>query len=132
MAGTFKKQKFSGWPEIVAFCVILLLALLFRTYGLDKVPPAFFGDEANIALDSQSILQGNFSLITPHEGGEGSLWAYLLALTFAVFKPSIASARGAAVAFSVAGIGVVFALARLLLLPQLGRFQVLAVATLTG
>ncbi|HHJ07140.1 MAG TPA: hypothetical protein ENK24_06545, partial [Anaerolineae bacterium] len=118
--------------EIIALVAILLLALFFRTYGLNKVPPAFFGDEANIALDAQSILQGNFYLITPHEGGEGSLWAYLLALTFALFKPGIASARGLAAAVSVAGVGAVFALARLLLLPLLGRWQTLAAAAIAG
>ncbi len=119
-------------PEIITLAAILLLALLFRTYGLNKVPPAFLGDEANIALDAQSILQGNFYLITPHEGGEGSLWAYLLALAFALFKPSIASARGLAVAVSVAGVGAVFMLARCLLLPLLGRWQALAVAAISG
>jgi predicted membrane-bound mannosyltransferase len=111
---------------------ILLLALFFRIYGLDKVPPGFFGDEAYLALDAQSILQGNRFLIGPNEGTSGSLWLYLLAVTFSLFGVTIASARGLSVAVSIAGIVVAFFFTRFLFAPVLTRVQATLIATLVG
>ncbi len=114
--------------EYGALIAVLALAFFFRVYGLDKVPPAFFPDEGNIAIDAQLIQQGHFYFITPHEGGEGSLFAYLMAATFSLFGASIASARGLVVAISVVGIGATYFLVRQLFAATLSHRQSFVVA----
>ncbi len=125
------KRPFYG--ELAGLLLVLLSAVFFRVYGsLDKVPPAFFPDEANMALDAQSILQGHFYLITPHEGGEGSLYAYLLALTFALFGAGIWQARMLSAALSVISVGVAFIFLHRLLIPRMGAWAALAVSIFAG
>lgn len=119
--------------QIVVLLLVLLIviATIFRVYNLDKVPPAFFPDEANIALDAQDILAGNFYLRTPHEGGEGALFAYLLAGAFSLFGSSILVARGVVAAVSVLGVVAVFGLAYRLN-GRWGKMPSIWVATLAG
>lgn len=125
------KRPFYG--ELAGLLLVLLSAVFFRVYGgLDKVPPAFFPDEANMALDAQSILQGHFYLITPHEGGEGSLYAYLLALTFALFGAGIWQARMLSAVLSVISVGVAFIFLHRLLIPRMGAWAALAVSIFAG
>jgi hypothetical protein len=113
--------------------LVLVLAALFRFYGnLEQVPPAFFPDEANMALDAQSILGGQFYLITPHEGGEGSLYAYLLALVFGLFGPGISQARMLTAMLSVISAGAAFVFMYYLLHPRMGQWPALGVSTFTG
>ena len=117
---------------LVTLILVLIVATLFRVVNIQNAPPAFFPDEANMALDAQSILDGQFYLITPHEGGEGALYAYLLALTFALFSPGILQARMLTAVISLISAAAAFGFIYYLLLPRLGRWPTLAVSTFTG
>lgn len=122
----------SQW-KLIGLLLVGALASLFRIYGgLEQVPPAFFPDEANMALDAQSILAGHFYLVTPHEGGEGALYAYLLALTFAVFGAGILQARMLTAVLSVISAAAAFGFVYYLLLSRLGRWPALAVGIMAG
>ena len=122
----------SHW-NLIGLLLVLTTAALFRVYGgLEEVPPAFFPDEANMALDAQSILGGQFYLITPHEGGEGALYAYLLALTFGLFGPGILQARMLTAVLSVISAAAAFGIIYYLFHPRLGQWPTLAVSTFTG
>jgi hypothetical protein len=119
-------------PYLLILIAILLVAALFRVVNIQNVPPAFFPDEANMALDAQSIMQGHLYLVTPHEGGEGALYAYLLALTFALFGAGILQARLLTAAVSVVSVGVAFVFLHRLLLTRLGTRPALAVSAFAG
>jgi 4-amino-4-deoxy-L-arabinose transferase-like glycosyltransferase len=122
----------SQW-KLIGLLLVVALTSLFRIYGgLEQVPPAFFPDEANMAIDAQSILEGHLYLVTPHEGGEGALYAYLLALTFAMFGAGILQARMLSALISVISAAAAFGFIHYLLLPRLGRWPTLAISTLTG
>lgn len=112
--------------------LVLTVATLFRVVNIQNAPPAFFPDEANMALDAESILGGQFYLITPHEGGEGALYAYLMALTFGLFGPGILQARMLTAVLSVISAAAAFGFIYFLFLSRLGQWPTLAVSTFTG
>lgn len=122
----------SHW-NLIGLLLVLTTAALFRIYGgLEEVPPAFFPDEANMALDAEAILGGQFYLITPHEGGEGALYAYLMALTFGLFGPGILQARMLTALLSVISAAAALEFIYYLFLSRLGQWPTLAVSTFTG
>jgi hypothetical protein len=120
------------YTYIFLLVLILAVATLFRIVDIQNAPPAFFPDEANMAVDALSIMQGNFYLVTPHEGGEGALYAYLLALTFSIFGPGILQARMLTAALSAMSAGVAFAFLYRLLAPRLGNWSALAGSAFAG
>jgi hypothetical protein len=120
------------YTYISLLALILVVATLFRVVDIQNAPPAFFPDEANMAVDALSIMQGNFYLVTPHEGGEGALYAYLLALTFSIFGPGILQARMLTAVLSAMSAGVAFAFLNHLLAPRLGNWSALAGSAFAG
>ncbi len=120
------------FPYILIFTVVLVVAAVFRLVNIVDAPPAFYPDEANMAVDALSIMQGNIYVVTPHEGGEGALYAYLLALTFALFGKGILQARLLTAVLSVISTGIAFVFLFRLLAPRLGNWPALAISTFAG
>jgi hypothetical protein len=120
------------FPYILIFTLVLVVAAVFRVVNIVDAPPAFYPDEANMAVDALSIMQGHVYVVTPHEGGEGALYAYLLALTFALFGKGILQARLLTAVLSVISTGIAFAFLFRLLAPRLGNWPALAISTFAG
>jgi hypothetical protein len=77
-------------------------------------------------------MQGNFYLVTPHEGGEGALYAYLLALTFSIFGPGILQARLLTAVLSAISAGIAFAFLYHVLAPRVGNWPALVSSAFAG
>lgn len=70
---------------------ILLIALFFRLWQLDKIPPGLYPDVAingNDALDTLENCRG-FKLFYPENNGREGLFMWLIAFCFAIFGPSV-------------------------------------------
>jgi 4-amino-4-deoxy-L-arabinose transferase-like glycosyltransferase len=95
------------WEDGLAIGVIVL-ALVLRAYHLDTIPPGFWGDEGNDAIEAQDVLQGRFpSPFNTDWGGNPAMKAYVNALSFLIFGQNIFGLRmvGAiAGTLSIAGI----------------------------
>jgi 4-amino-4-deoxy-L-arabinose transferase-like glycosyltransferase len=95
------------WTDALAIGVIVL-ALVLRAYHVDTIPPGFWGDEGNDAIEAQDVLQGRFpSPFNTDWGGNPAMKAYVNALSFLIFGQNIFGLRmvGAiAGTLSIAGI----------------------------
>jgi 4-amino-4-deoxy-L-arabinose transferase-like glycosyltransferase len=68
----------SHWLLVV---VILLVALFFRAYNLDRVPPGLEGDEIFNAWDGLQAWKRPFTVFVPTNYGSETMLIYLIALT---------------------------------------------------
>ncbi len=76
------------------FLLILIIAVFFRLYKLDSIPPGLYPDEAingNEALES--LKNKDFKLLYPENNGREGVFLWLLALSFALFDVSIWSLK---------------------------------------
>lgn len=99
-------------PSTIILALLLVVAFFFRFYQIGQVPPGLFPDEATHALDALEVLDGQITIYSPDEGSTGALWRYLLALSFALFGPSVLVLRAFASAVGVASVGMAYLLAR--------------------
>lgn len=117
----------SGWiktafqPETILFIAILLLAAGLRFIGLEQVPPGFNSDEAVGAVGALTTLERGPQLFYDGQGGGGSLGFWLLALSYALFGPSVAATRGTAAAAGLVAVAGLYFLAREMFRPALGE-----------
>ena len=61
---------------------ILLVAVLFRLWRLDAIPPGLFGDEATDGLDALDVLAGRGAIFFPANFGREGLHMWIVAGTF--------------------------------------------------
>jgi len=99
-----------------ALTLVVALAVLYRTYALDRLPPGLFGDEAADGLVAADILAGRAWPIYIEEPAATKwtsrepLYHYLTAGVFAVLAPSAWSLR---LTSAIIGSATVLALALL-------------------
>ena len=92
--------------------VLLVLAFALRAWDLDGVPPGLTHDEASNGHDSAAILRGVHRIYFPVGYGHEPLYNYSAALTTLALGQSIFTLRITTVAWGMAQIVVVAALAR--------------------
>lgn len=72
-------QRKSLWLALIVF-----VAIIFRVYAIDRLPPGLFSDEAVEGLDALDVWAGNFQ-IWFHAGlGREPLFVYLVALSYSL------------------------------------------------
>ena len=62
--------------------IILLVAVLFRLWRLDAIPPGLFGDEAQDGLDALDVVAGRGAIFFPANFGREGLHMWLVAGAF--------------------------------------------------
>lgn len=92
----------------------LLVALAVRIWLAVRTHGTLDGDEALLGIQAEHILQGERPIYFYGIPYFGSLEAYLVALLFAIFGPSVAALRAETTAFALALVGVTWWLASLL------------------
>jgi 4-amino-4-deoxy-L-arabinose transferase-like glycosyltransferase len=76
--------------EIFILILIMALAGFFRFWQLDQIPPGLYPDVAMNGINALDALKsGNFKVFYPDNNGREGLFMNLIALSFAVFGPSI-------------------------------------------
>jgi hypothetical protein len=70
------------WLEIGFVVLLFLVALLLRTWQLDRFPPGLYNDEAAYGMDGRALLAGDLRIFYERNNGREPLFIYLLALAF--------------------------------------------------
>ena len=65
---------------LLALTAILLVGAFFRLYDLDGMPPEMTSDHMEKLLDAHRILQGDYQVFFPNNGGRESFQMYAMAL----------------------------------------------------
>lgn len=76
-----------------ALLVILLLGAALRLPRLESVPPGFQFDEAYNALDATHVLEGEWEIFFPANGGREPLYTYWQTLLFALAGQNLFALR---------------------------------------
>jgi 4-amino-4-deoxy-L-arabinose transferase-like glycosyltransferase len=92
--------------------VLLLVALFFRTFNLDRVPPGLDGDEMFNGWDALRVWEGNLAVYFPANYGREPLLIYLVALTTRLLGVGPWAMRLASASCGVVGLLFTWALAR--------------------
>ncbi|MFQ6059244.1 MAG: ArnT family glycosyltransferase, partial [Anaerolineae bacterium] len=112
---------------MVTLLIILILGAALRFYRLGLVPPGFQFDEAYNVIDAVHVLEGEWQIFFPANGGREPLYTYWQALFVAGLGPNVFALRLASAVAGVATIALTYVLVRALLPHQPRR-----VATLTA
>jgi len=104
--------------------LVLLVALFFRTYNLDRVPPGLDGDEMFNGWDALRVREGNLEVYFAANFGREALLIYLIALTTHLLGMGAWAMRLASVLCGMAGLTFTWLLAR-----RLFNFRVAILAT---
>lgn len=105
-----KNEKFR---EILILGGILLLAVFFRFWMLDAVPPGLYPDVAQNGVDAQTANDtGNYQVFYPANNGREGLFINLQAFSLMLFGDSVWSLKAVAAAFGVLTVLGVYFLAR--------------------
>ena len=115
------KSQIGRWSLVI---VVLLVALFFRTYNLDRVPPGLAGDEMFNGWDALRVWKGNLAVYFPANYGREPLLIYLMALTTRLLGVGAWAMRLASVLCGMAGLAFTWLLAR-----RLFNFRVAILAT---
>ena len=76
--------------EILVLFLILVLAGFLRLWQLDTIPPGLYPDVAINGNDALNALQNrDFKVFYPEHNGREGLFFHLIALSFAIFGPSV-------------------------------------------
>jgi len=79
---------------IISLIIILSIAVFFRLYKLDSIPPGLYPDVAingNEALES--LRTGKFKIFYPENNGREGLMMWLIVISFSIFGVSIWSIK---------------------------------------
>jgi len=98
--------------EMVLLAAILLVALFFRLYHLEVVPPGLQHDEVFHGHDAYTVLLGAHRIYFESNAGNEPLFVYLVAGTIALFGTNYLGIRLAAVLCGLATIIFAYLLAR--------------------
>jgi 4-amino-4-deoxy-L-arabinose transferase-like glycosyltransferase len=91
---------------------VLLVALFFRTYNVDRIPPGLDGDEMFNAWDALRVWEGHLAVYFPANYGREPLLIYLMALTARLLGVGPWTIRLASVLCGMVGILFTWSLAR--------------------
>lgn len=87
---------------VVLFLLIMALAVFFRFYKLDQIPPALYPDVAINginAIDANST--GDYKIFYPDNNGREGLFMNLIAFSFLIFGPSVWAMKIVAALFGI-------------------------------
>lgn len=70
---------FTFHKESLLYLTIIFFVLFFRLYRLESVPPEMNSDHAEKILDSMRVLNGEYRIFFPNNGGREPLQMYLVA-----------------------------------------------------
>ncbi|MBI2911207.1 MAG: glycosyltransferase family 39 protein [Chloroflexi bacterium] len=96
----------------LTFAAILLLAAALRLYGLDRIPPGLYHDEAYNGLDAQAVLAGNLPIFFEANHGRQPLFIYLQAGAVALLGPTREALRGTSAVVGILTVFSIYFLAR--------------------
>ena len=99
-------------PTVLLAVAVLLVALCFRTYHLDRVPPGLDGDEMFNGWDALRVWEGNLAVYFAANYGREPLLIYLIAIAVRLFGVSAWALRIASVACGLVGLACTWSLAR--------------------
>ena len=99
----------SVWIPLLGVAV---LAASLRIFGIGRIPPGLYHDEAYNGLDALSVLQGNRPLYFSANNGREPLFIYLVALTIGVLGRSPGAVRIVSVLLGTATIPFTYLLTR--------------------
>lgn len=98
--------------ELLAFLLILIVAVALRLYQLDAIPPGLTHDEAGHGHDAIAILNGARPIYLTVGYGREPLYDYLNAAAMSVFGPTALTMRLTSVFASILLIPIVYLLVR--------------------
>ena len=101
-----------GLSQPLLIVSVLLLALFFRTYDLDRVPPGLDGDEMFNGWDALRVWEGNLTVYFPANYGREPLLIYLIALATRFLGMGAWTMRLPSVLCGIVGLAFTWALAR--------------------
>lgn len=78
---------------VLALLLILVVALLFRAWQIDRLPPGLFGDEAVNGLDALDVLAGRPQVFFPANFGREGLHMLVLAPFIRLLGPTALALR---------------------------------------
>jgi 4-amino-4-deoxy-L-arabinose transferase-like glycosyltransferase len=87
---------------VLGLLTVMALAVFFRFWQIDSIPPGFYPDEAiyaNNALEAWET--GKFKIFYPENNGREGLWINIIAPFLAVFGNEPWASRSAAAAFGI-------------------------------
>lgn len=118
-----------AWSRIdwLILAALTGIAIFFRFFQLNTLPPGFQFDEAFNAIDAQLVLAGNRPLFLPANAGREVLYTYWQALLIRFFGFDVYTLRLASAILGVIAVPVTYLLVRRLL-----RHQSRTVATATA
>ena len=103
-------------PELWLFVLLMLVAVFFRLWNLDEVPPGLNNDSAQNGLLALRIFQGQ--PYTPYMTGIGagheSIFLYLMAGLFELVGPTVLAIKLAAAVIGLATVVAFYSFARFL------------------
>ena len=82
-----KGIQITPWGFLVAG--VFLLAVIYRFYALDQVPPEMFSDHAEKLIDVTDVLRGDFFIFFPRNTGREAIQMYLTAAIAKIFGTGI-------------------------------------------
>jgi len=94
--------------------LIVLIGAALRLYQLDTVPPGFQFDEAYNALDAAHVLEGEWRIFFPANGGREPLYTYWQALLFALLGQNLFALRLASALVGILTLPLAFGAVRYL------------------
>ncbi|MCP5096169.1 MAG: glycosyltransferase family 39 protein [Chloroflexi bacterium] len=97
------KQKITTKNSLILIG-LTMLALLFRIYRLNNIPPGLSGDEIFNAIDAVRISPGNLPIFIPGNFGREVLFHYVMALFMGLFGQSIWAIRLPAALFGTGNV----------------------------
>lgn len=107
--------------EAAAFLLILLLAVLLRTYRIESIPPGLYVDETNAAVDALYILDGrSVSPFGVSWTGTPNSYFYYMAGVFKLFGTDWTSLKLISIIPSIATVAAIYFWGRLVLGPSAG------------
>jgi 4-amino-4-deoxy-L-arabinose transferase-like glycosyltransferase len=76
-------------PWVLLVIGVILVSFFFRFYRLDSVPPEMISDHAEKLLDTQDVLNGQYSIFFPRNTGREPFQFYLTAAMALIFNTGI-------------------------------------------
>jgi len=117
------------WLEVIAFLLILALAIFLRTYHFNSIPPGIYVDETNGGLDSLYILEGrDASPFGTGWYGTPNGYLYYMAGIFKLFGANWFSLKLISLIAAILTIPAVYLLGRLMFGPLAGLSAMLLMA----
>ncbi|MGQ9556102.1 MAG: ArnT family glycosyltransferase [Anaerolineae bacterium] len=98
--------------RLLPLMAVLIVAILFRVYRLDTVPPGLFHDEAANGLDVLDILRGQYAVFFERNLGREPLFIYLQAISVFLFGNSALALRAVSAAVGALTVLATFFIAR--------------------